>query len=293
MARSGLPAALEARESQLHTFLIELVFAFLPLSIQAITLPALSKAWKQWAEEHRAKERALEQAKGVDLYDPDADTDTDIEIFDVPLRLAQRQHDLTDEEKRRFQLRAVAHGDVGAVVWFGLASVGVSPYTQQRWLCESAAFGGQLKALQWLRELSCDWDAETCSAAAGGGHLGVLQWARANGCEWDARTCSEAAHGGHLAVLQWARANGYEWDARSSSDAAHGGHLGVLQWARANGCDWDASTCWEAAFYGHLGVLQWARANGCAWNRDECLELAERNGPLAMLQWPQGNGGVV
>ena len=38
------------------------IFPLLPLSIQAITVPVLGKAWKQWAEEQRAKERALEGA---------------------------------------------------------------------------------------------------------------------------------------------------------------------------------------------------------------------------------------
>ena len=49
----------------LHTVAL-LVFAYLPLSIQAIAVPALSKAWKRWAqEEQRAKERALEAAERV------------------------------------------------------------------------------------------------------------------------------------------------------------------------------------------------------------------------------------
>ena len=88
----------------------------------------------------------------------------------------------SDEKKRRFQLRAVAHGDVGAVVWFGLASGGFRPDMHQQRLCASTAFGGQLKALQWLRGFGCGWDADTCEAAARGGHLAVLQCARANGC---------------------------------------------------------------------------------------------------------------
>ena len=75
-------------------------------------------------------------------------------------------------------------------------------------LCTSAAGGGWLEALQWLRANGCDWDAETCAWAARGGHLGVLQWARANGCPWDAETLQCGAFGNHLAMLEWARANG-------------------------------------------------------------------------------------
>lgn len=44
----------------------DLVFRHLPLSVQAITLPALSKASRQWAEEQRVQERALEEAESVD-----------------------------------------------------------------------------------------------------------------------------------------------------------------------------------------------------------------------------------
>jgi hypothetical protein len=60
--------ASDRRAGLLHA-VAALVFAYLPLSVQAITLPALSKAWKQWAQDERAKERALEQGKSVALKD--------------------------------------------------------------------------------------------------------------------------------------------------------------------------------------------------------------------------------
>ena len=79
-------AAENERRSLLHT-LASLIFAYLPLSIQAITLPALSKAWKQWAQDERAKERALEQAERVEccaLY-----ACFDLTVFCVPLWAAK------------------------------------------------------------------------------------------------------------------------------------------------------------------------------------------------------------
>ena len=42
-------------------------------------------------------------------------------------------------------------------------------------LCASAAKGGQLKVLQWLRENECPWEEDTCRAAASGGLLEVLK----------------------------------------------------------------------------------------------------------------------
>ena len=44
----------------------------------------------------------------------------------------------------------------------------------------------------------------TCSSAAEGGHLEVLKWLRSQGCPWDESACAYAAEGGHLDVLEWA-----------------------------------------------------------------------------------------
>jgi hypothetical protein len=280
------------RTGLLHTVAL-LVFPLLPLSIQAIAVPALSKAWKQWSqEEQRAKERALEAAKRVQYKTKFLQWSSYVNV-EVPLWAAQQHPGLTLEQRRGLVVRAVAHGDVSAAEWFrvGRASskVGRSRYFHES-LCASAARGGHLEALQWLRDRGCQWDSWTCAAeAARGGHLAVLQWARASGCAWDARACEAAARSGHLAVLQWLRANGCDWDASTCSVAARGGHLAVLQWARANGCDWDASTCSVAARGGHLAVLQWARANGCDWNAFT-YRMVQASGNAAMLEWARANG---
>ena len=53
--------------------------------------------------------------------------------------------------------------------------------------------------LKWARERECPWhDVSTCASAAAGGHLEVLRWLRQHGCEWDADTCRCAARRGHL-----------------------------------------------------------------------------------------------
>ena len=129
----------DRRASLLHT-VAALVFAYLPLSVQAITLPALSKAWKQWArEEQRAKERALEEVESEERPDKiwTGSHYTSLLIY-APLWAAQSsQPPLSDERKRRFQVRAAAHGDVGAVDW-----VGISNYAYyQKPMCASAALG--------------------------------------------------------------------------------------------------------------------------------------------------------
>ena len=92
----------QAREGLLDT-IAALVFAVLPLSIQAITLPALSKSWKKWAIDERVKERALEQAsERVRICDQR------VTLFQVPLWAAKRQPGLSRRKQLLFQLRAVA-----------------------------------------------------------------------------------------------------------------------------------------------------------------------------------------
>ena len=97
-------------------------------------------------------------------------------------------------------------------------------------LCASAAKGGQLKVLQWLRENECPWEEDTCRAATKGGHLEVLKWARANGCPWDEETCAWAAENGHLEVLKWAHANGAPLTHFTREKAVANGHREVVQW---------------------------------------------------------------
>ena len=186
------------REDLLDT-LAALVFAYLSLSVQAITLPALSKAWKQWAQEKRAKERTLEQAEQAEgLTRVEYDEGYDTLVFYVPLWAAQQQQ-LSDEQTQIFQLRAVFYGDTAAADWFGVEADG--PHDHHSNLCAWAAHGGHLEVLRWLQDRGCvppwqEWDMRVCEAAAERGDLGMLQWARANGCPWDAYTCSYAAGGG-------------------------------------------------------------------------------------------------
>ena len=49
-------------------------------------------------------------------------------------------------------------------------------------ICKSAASGGHLHILKWLRRNRCTCDSGTCAEAAGGGHLDILKWLRKNKC---------------------------------------------------------------------------------------------------------------
>jgi hypothetical protein len=54
----------------------------------------------------------------------------------------------------------------------------------------TAAEGGHLEGLQWVRQYDCPWDSHTCIFAARSGQLEVLQWVRehdATGEVWSER----------------------------------------------------------------------------------------------------------
>jgi hypothetical protein len=99
----------------------------------------------------------------------------------------------------------------------------------------TAAQGGHLDMLQWLRLHDCPWHASTCAYAALAGHLEALKWAWEHHCPWDERTCEGAAGGRHLEVMQWAREHHCPWDAPTRQAAEQAGHLELLQWAVEHG----------------------------------------------------------
>lgn len=145
-------------------------------------------------------------------------------------------------------------------------------------LCESAASGGQLDTLKYLRAKGCPWDIRVASSAAFYGHIEILKWYLSNGGTWDTQVCSLAAANCQLETLQWLRANEYgtcPWGASTCWRAARNGHLGVLKWAHENGCPWDEWTCENAVLKEHFEVLKWLRANGWPWNKQKCLHRAK------------------
>ena len=115
------PALARAREdddrlASMMDTVVDLMFSCLPLSVQARTAPLLSKQWKEWAEEQRLKERALEQAKreaGEDF----------MLMLDVPLWVAQQQPQpgLSAAQKRRGACGALASTAPPCATWAGAA----------------------------------------------------------------------------------------------------------------------------------------------------------------------------
>ncbi|GBF88232.1 hypothetical protein Rsub_00944 [Raphidocelis subcapitata] len=312
-----MPPGDEAGHGALPHRLLLRICALLPPGGMIFTVPRLSKALAAWAAPQRAQLRAeLRAAVALHASDRMSLGKPAIEAFSAPLwALQEAWPALTGEQQALAAERAAFHGDVAALGW-------VLPRLarRSRCICEAAAAGGQLEALQCARQHGCPWGATSaraamsgqlavlqwalaqeppcpsnehiCDVAALGGQLAVLQWARAQDppYPWDEGTCRFAARYGCLAVLQWARAQEppCPWDETACSRAALGGHLAVLQWARAQDppCPWDEVTCRAAGEGGHLAVLQWARAQDppCPWDELTC-EAAAKHGHLAMLQW--------
>eukprot|EP00616_Rhizochromulina_sp_CCMP1243_P016234 CAMPEP_0118967390 /NCGR_PEP_ID=MMETSP1173-20130426/4776_1 /TAXON_ID=1034831 /ORGANISM="Rhizochromulina marina cf, Strain CCMP1243" /LENGTH=357 /DNA_ID=CAMNT_0006916349 /DNA_START=343 /DNA_END=1416 /DNA_ORIENTATION=+ len=88
----------------------------------------------------------------------------------------------------------------------------------------------------FVEEEGTPFPDDTCQTAAEGGYLELLQWLRERGAPWDERTCMKAAKKGHLEVLRWARENGCPWDVRTYNAAKDMKRTEVLQWAISNGC---------------------------------------------------------
>ena len=175
--------------------------------------------------------------------------------------------------------------------------------------CRSAARGGHLALLQWMRapdkpEGLCPWDAATCAKAAKFGHMELLQWLRQPGkaegqCPWDEWACHNTAAEGSLEMLQWLRrpdqpGGQCPWDGTTCAKAAERGDMEMLKWLRRadkpeGRCPWKECSCQYAARGGHLKTLKWLRQQGkpegqCPWHEYSCQYAAE-GGHLEVLKW--------
>jgi hypothetical protein len=166
-------------------------------------------------------------------------------------------------------------------------------------LCDSAARGGQMDVVQWLRAEGCPWSRQMCGKAVEGGHLEVLQWVRERGCPWEGEELMSdiAARTGHLEILKWVCSRGYSCGKSVWCAAASNGHVNVLQYLLSL-CEqpyfWFEEVCGVAAYEGHLHVIQWAcrqMHEGMCPLKDEILcEHAVRGGHLVVLKWLRKNG---
>lgn len=157
----------------------------------------------------------------------------------------------------------------------------------------NAARHGFIELLLWGFNNSVELDSSICEWAARGGSLGALQLARKFNCPWDVWTCITAAKYGHLHVLKWAVSQKCPWDNRVCSKAAKYGRLEMIQWAHLNGCPWDIQTTYMAATYGQTEIFKFAVLNGCKWKRAHVLQIASHYGYQDIIDWILNEIGVM
>ena len=107
-------------------------------------------------------------------------------------------------------------------------------------VCFSAAWGGQVEMLKWLRSQDppCPyWNNaydSACSYAALRGHMDALRWLRSQDppCPFDYHCCPSAARGGHLEVLQWlwGQEGCERREGKCIVEAEQEGHTHIVRW---------------------------------------------------------------
>jgi hypothetical protein len=159
--------------------------------------------------------------------------------------------------------------------------------------CASAAGGGHIDVLEWLRaqDPPCPWDAKEYTLAARNGHVHVLHWLRAQQppVPWKANACAAAAKRGHLDALHWLRSQEppCPWSGDEMSVAARAGHVHVMEYLQDQGCAVNENTCRSALLGLQLGALQWLRSRDplCPWS-----ELAVGPGMFCTALTAAGRG---
>lgn len=143
-------------------------------------------------------------------------------------------------------------------------------------VCSSAAKGGRLDVLKYLRSRGYEWNEVTCSNAVEYGHLNVLKWVREHNCPWWERIlCDKAARGGstNIEMMKWLIMNTYSRPSeKSCEEASRKGDLLLLRWLRGESEDdnmdrevypWNQKKCFLLAKeHNHENVLEWIHEVG-------------------------------
>lgn len=173
-------------------------------------------------------------------------------------------------------------------------------------LCEAAAMGGHLAALQLLRAKGCGWDSAVTNSACIHGHLPVLRWANAVRLSPPAPTALPTCR--QSCLLPRTRLPGWRQRCLQRIVAMLRAPLKVhprpvslsqarnrpaprtppftssccVTYPRAQqGCPIHALACHLAAAHGHVHIVQFLRRAGLPW----CVRSQSRP-PCACTLWP-------
>jgi hypothetical protein len=151
-----------------------------------------------------------------------------------------------------------------------------------------AAYSGSISMLNWLRTQSwCLFDYYACEGAAEGGQLAAMQHLRNTGCEWDVETFTwSAARSGNIELVEWLRQQpGIVFDCFDLSGAVMNGHGAMCEHLLSIGCRWDTDICSDLIANGNLEALRLVRALGCPWHLRGVVTYAARYGYTGILDF--------
>ena len=180
--------------------------------------------------------------------------------------------------------KAAENGDLGLMIYLHKRRFPIGSQT-----CSIAARSGHFHVLRWLKTI-CSWylfEGSVYASAAYGGKLSVLKWLKSERdtreCLWNPMCCAKAAEAGNFGILKWLREENdppCPWDANTCAMAAMSGHLDILMWLRVENdppCPWNVDVCSQACLYGHIHILKWIRESNdlpCPLHLDTCRSLA-------------------
>lgn len=127
---------------------------------------------------------------------------------------------------RAWQAAAMA-GKIECLAWLHANKYSISA-SELITVADYAAYRGQVSALQWLASaLKVKFTKNVCASAAYGGHLEVLKFLRSSGARWDRHVAINAANGGHVHILEYAHEQGLRF---SDDDISATRHNSVCEW---------------------------------------------------------------
>ena len=121
-----------------------------------------------------------------------------------------------------------------------------------------------VEMLEWLK--SAGYQAK--NTAAWRGNIPALQWLIKNNAIRAIYACSEVAASGKLEALKLLRENDYPWFSSTIECASSGLHSDVAKWAIDNGCPINSRTCDTVASSGDLETLKYLLERGYTFSRD-------------------------
>ena len=124
---------------------------------------------------------------------------------------------------------------------------------------------GQIHIAEWLLSrllsMGCELDVYFARSAAYGGHLDMLKWLREVNCPFEDRIHRDVADGGHLDMLKWLGEVGFKCDSWTYVYAISSGHLHVMKWLKEIGCPYDIRARLCAMNSKRPEIVQWAWEN--------------------------------